>query len=470
MSRVVYLVQPLNRSRPISNMGITPPLTCAPTADSAQTSFIRRAAALGCVALAVFASGVFDKSFEDEYAYINQSFYTDLFFDGDLNDALWLDRLAYDLQPLPKYLIGMALEAANLKMPRPADASKWYDDYHAFGRRSTLTVARIPFLPLGAIGCAAIFACGALVKDRRAGTMAALFLMADPVYRLHAHRAMSDVPCEAFTVVSLGFYLWFCRRIWLGRGVLAAVVLPALAGVFAGLSLLCKFTGFLGLIVVTAWSAGAWLLPGLSLPRKTGLAAAALATIAVALALAVVLNPFLTARPAPPLANPESRELVNQSIAQRFVFQVEHRARTSDAQRENMSHNALYTLPEKAEVFLVQGFGRFSPFGPSKSDSTIRSDPRQDWGLILWAPLVFYGVFEAFRLGRAQLQTGQPPAALTLLVWALLSWLVVVTYLPMAWDRYLLPIQSANMLLAALAVSALWDRLSRRFRGAGARA
>jgi 4-amino-4-deoxy-L-arabinose transferase-like glycosyltransferase len=449
-------------------MGITPPLSCARTEDSSQTSLAWRAAALFVLAAAVFASGILDASFADEYAYINQSFYTDLFLDGRTSDALWLDRLAYDLQPVPKYLIGLALEAANLKMPTPADGSKWYDNYHAFGMRSTLTVARIPFIVLGAIGCAAILACGALLKDRRAGTVAALLLVADPLYRLHAHRAMSDVPCEVFTLVSLGLYLWFCRRLWLGRVGLAAVVVPALAGAFAGLALLCKFTAFLGLMVVAAWSAGSWLVPGLSVSRKACLAGGALAAILVALALAVLLNPFLTARPAPPLANPEARELLNRSIAQRFLFQVDHRTRTSDAQRENMPHNALFTLPEKVEVFLVQGFGRFSPFGPSKSDSTIRSDPRQDWGLILWAPLVLYGIFEAFRLGRAQLQTGQLPAGLALLVWALMSWLVVVAYLPMAWDRYLLPIQSANMLLAALAACSLWDRLSRRFRGTGA--
>jgi hypothetical protein len=51
-----------------------------------------------------------------------------------------------------------------------------------------------------------------------------------------------------------------------------------------------------------------------------------------------------------------------------------------------------------------------------------------------------------------------------------LSWIVVALYLPMAWDRYLLPIQSANALAGALAVTAIWDRLARRRSDAGPRA
>jgi hypothetical protein len=425
--------------------------------------------ALVGVALAVFACGLSDESFADEYAYITQSFYADLLLAGRIDDPLWLDLWAYDLQPLPKYLIGWALRSASLAMPSAVDAWKWYDNYHRFGNATTLKVARLPFIAAGALGCVALYALGTLVKNRRAGAIAAALIVVNPLYRLHAHRAMSDVPCEAFMLVALALGLWVGRRIWRGRYGTAAIVIPALAGLAAGLALLCKFSGFLGLLVIAAWSAGAWLAP-LSSSRKLALAGTTLVTIALALVSTVAFNPFLTARPAGPLPQPEAPRLAAMSTPERFLFQVEHRKRTSDAQRRNMSHNALYSLPEKAEVFCMQGFGRFSPFGPSKSDSTVRRDARQDWGVILWAPLIVFGLFEAVRLGRTQLQSGEAPTGAALFVWVALSWIVVLLYLPMAWDRYLLPIQSGNALAGALAASAIWDRLARRDPAAGTRA
>ena len=100
--------------------------------------------------------------FEDEYAYITQSYYADLFFTGQFNHKLWLDAPAIDLQPLPKYLIGLAFRLAHLPMPGRADAWKWYDDYHSFGGKPTLVAARLTVIPLGALGCLALFACGVI--------------------------------------------------------------------------------------------------------------------------------------------------------------------------------------------------------------------------------------------------------------------------------------------------------------------
>ena len=63
-----------------------------------------------------------------------------------------------------------------------------------------------------------------------AGALAAIALMFNPLYRLHAHRAMSDVPSEAFTLVALALFLWWWQRVWCGRYGLATVAAPLLAG------------------------------------------------------------------------------------------------------------------------------------------------------------------------------------------------------------------------------------------------
>ena len=75
-------------------------------------------------------------------------------------------------------------------------------------------------------------------------------------------------------------------------------------------------------------------------------------------------------------------------------------------------------------------------------------------------PLVFFGLVASIRLGLRQYRAGQPPTALALVVWAIVAWAVVTVYLPMAWDRYLLPIQSGNACSAAVAVAAIWQRIA----------
>jgi hypothetical protein len=55
-----------------------------------------------------------------------------------------------------------------------------------------------------------------------------------------------------------------------------------------------------------------------------------------------------------------------------------------------------------------------------------------------------------------------PPSAFGLLIWVAVAWAVVAAYLPMAWDRYLLPIQAPNALLAAVGIHGLWGRRRRK--------
>ncbi len=468
----MYFMQSLNRSALLPDTGMTLSLNRARPVDSMRPFIPRawQAALIFGAALAMFASGIHAKWFEDEYAYISQSFYADLFFAGSFHDPLWIEEPAADLQPLPKYLIGLAFRLAHLPMPGYANAWNWYDHYGRFGGTEALTVARLTVIPLGALGCLALFASGLVVKDARTATLAAVLLMINPLYSLMAHRSMADVPYEAFMLSSLAVGLLLWSRIW-SRGIRAGVlVLPCVAGFLAGLSLLCKLNGFLGLAIVSAWCVITWFAPGLSVARKTAITLATIVTIALALAVAVELNPYLTAQPGRALTK-QARPLLTMNVWQRFQHQVKLRLATSNFQKTNFNHDALVDLPEKARVILMQGFGRFGPFGPRNSNSRERFEFPQDWGMFLWLPLVLFGLRESVRLGLEQLRSGQPPAALAVVVWAVCAWVVVTFYLPMAWDRYQLPIQSGNALLAAVGISAVWDRLVRsaRSRLAGGR-
>jgi 4-amino-4-deoxy-L-arabinose transferase-like glycosyltransferase len=417
-----------------------------------------QALALGCVALAVYARSIHADPFEDEYAYITQSYYADHLFAGAVDDPAWLDLFAYDVQPLPKYLIGLSLRSANLPMPGPQAAREWYRNYAHFGSTATLVAARLPILFLGALGCIAIFGCGTLVKDSRLGAIAAVLYMINPLYSLHAHRAMSDVPCESFVSISLGLALLAWKSAWSPRPAALCIVISGLAGLAAGLALQCKFNAFLALMIVAAWTGLGLFAPGLRLGRRLLVVAGSITTLAAALLVFVTLNPYLTAHPRG-FISPAAREILHKSPWQRFLFQVRHRVKLSEDQQKTFPKYALHTLAERTIVVGVQGFGRFGPLGPSVSDSTVRFDLKQDFGVLLWVPLVLIGVVESAGLGRSQWRAQTAPTGIALLVWAALAWLVVIVYLPMAWDRYLLPIQGVNALLAALGPSMIWDRL-----------
>ncbi len=421
-------------------------------------SWTWKALALGCASLAVYGSSIHAKSFEDEYAYITQSYYADHFFKGERDHPAWLDFFAYDLQPLPKYLIGLSLHCANQPMPGPRDARNWYKKYARFGTPATLTAARWPSLMLGSLGCMALFGCGTLVKDSRLGTIAAILFMVNPLYRLHAHRAMSDVPCEALVTIALGLALLSWKWAWSDRPAYACILISSLSGVAAGLALQCKFNAFLALMIVAAWTLIGLVAPGLRARRKLLIASGSIMTLAAALAVSLTLNPYLTAQPRGSVS-PPARRILKENPWQRFLFQVRHRVELSQDQQRTFPHDALHTLAERSDVVAVQGFGRFGPLGPTLSDSTVRFDLNQDWGVLFWVPLVLIGLVELIALGRSQWRAAAPPTGGALLAWAALAWLVVTVYLPMAWDRYLLPIQAVNALLAALGATMIWDRL-----------
>ena len=229
------------------------------------------AAAIFAAATALFAWDLHDPSFVDEYAYISQSYYADLMLDGRTDDRAWLEFPAYDLAPLPKYLIGVALRAGGYGRPGPAAARLWYGDTRASSaRQRILTAARAPSVVLGALGCVAIFGLAMLVRDARVGLAAAFLLAVNPLYRLHAHRAMSEASCETFMYLAIVIAAWCWSRTFGPRdGVkpwLALVLIGA--GVAAGLSVLSKFNGLLALMTMAGWVVLGWSLPGRSRAGK----------------------------------------------------------------------------------------------------------------------------------------------------------------------------------------------------------
>ncbi len=413
-------------------------------------------------ALVVFGWGLTDGPFVDEYAYITQCYYADLFFASDRDDPAWLDEPpAIDLQPIPKYLVGASFRVAHLRMPRRSDAFRWYDNPHTrFGPPRALAIARLSIVPLGVAGVLALFGCGLAIGGRWTATLAGLLLVANPLYRLHAHRAMSDVPCEAFLIGSMGLALVGLSRLGAARGLRSGLLLLALAGVAAGLAIDSKLNGLLGPIVIACWSGLLMIAPGSGWRMRTSIVAGGATAVAMMLLTMVFFNPTYTCHPRVPTTQPEFVERIQEPPWARFRRMVQFRLSTAEGQRKmaKFDRDVVRGPADKTAVFAVQGFGRFGPLGPSHSNSEVRYDVGQDWGLIVWWPIVILGIVRTARIGRRQIREGQAPTAWALLVWASIAWLVVAAYLPLAWDRYFLPIQAPNALLGAVALMGLLER------------
>jgi 4-amino-4-deoxy-L-arabinose transferase-like glycosyltransferase len=417
---------------------------------------------VGALAVGLLAVGLFayrldaEPSFADEWAYVSQAYFGPLWWEGSWDDPSWLEYPGIDLPPLPKYLIAGMLRLGGHPMPDRLDAYAWYDNTAStFGGMELLVWARGPMVLLGAIGCMAAVAIGSIAFGPRAGILAGLLLAIDPLYRMHARRAMSDVPTEAFTLLTLAVGLWAWRELVGGRRVSSGSLAMILGGgLFAGLAALSKLSGGLATMTLVSWAGLAVLLPGLPARRKLAILGSVAGAGLVAFGTFILGNPVLLADPEIPKGAPEGYvSVAEQGLIGRTIAVLEHRSGVSDAGREDPRFRAQgYALDDpgsKFAVVAVQGFGRFGPLGPRSTDSLVRFDWKQDWGALLWGPLVLSGVVWSVVLGFRQRSSGQPPTSWAVLVQFLVALATVTAFIPLAWDRYLLPIQSGAAILAS---------------------
>ena len=286
-------------------------------------------------------------------------------------------------------------------------------------------------------------------------SIAAFLLAVNPLFRLHSHRAMSEVSCEAFLLLALALGLWYWKALLSRPPRTVFMVTMLLAGFSTGFSLLAKFNGALVFFALAGWT-----LLGLVLCRADGVRQLALCLgLAIATLTAVgtfvMFNPFMTAHPAG-LQPIRTQVLSDMSLGERFRFLVDHRREVSREQQQMFPHNAVLTVPERARVVAVQGFGRFGPLGPRESDSIVRYDWSQDWGADRLAATGFRRPGLVDPPGKAPAQhrvnRQQPGHWSSGRACPSPSW---SAYLPMAWDRYELPIQAPAALLAALPLASI---------------
>lgn len=411
-----------------------------------------------------------EPDFADEWAYYAQAFYGPLWWSGRWNDRAWLEYGGLDLPPLPKYAAAAMLTTNGIPLPPRGAASAWYwgDINNKFGTKRDLTSTRWPSVAMGALGLGALFVIGAMVGGRWVGLLAAGLLAANPLYAMLARRAMSDVPTEAFTLIAEAVAMRAWIGLMKGKRPWGWALLMTAAGVPVGLAISSKLSGGMGALVIGGWLAMGFGMKGVSAGRKALLVGSSVAAGAIAFGVMLGTNPTLTANPPLPRdASVELHELVSQGPVDRAKALVKFRSEVSKSQQSmpKFQEYALETIAEKVPVVVVQGFGRFGPLGPRRSDSTKRFDWGQDWGGLLWGPLVMVGLVGVGR-GAFREEGNREMAGRAMMAMAMVTMTVVVIMIPLAWDRYLLSMQPVAAVFGAVAVAwgARWGMLRWRTR------
>ena len=447
--------------------------------------------------------------FPDETALLGQSYYFEL-YRGNAppgggsawNHVDWIRYPAYDHPPLVKYLVALALKIGG--KPVPQDTSRimaWYGGDWSEPDRSTLYWLRVPIVACGVMACLMVYFIGVRIRSRFVGLSAACLVAFSPLFYTLSRRALFDVPAEAFVLASVALMLWVWPRLVSSGTHLGTWVWFILAGGLLGAcAMLSKLNGALALALLAAnlflavsvavlqrWTGnlGKGVANEGDNPRQTHaasrnppsaiaisnlvLAPGALAGVfVVALLAMLLLNPYLTATPplgALPSGEYQTREVRDLGLLARlrYLFRFRFDWSRQALEDEQFQSHWLPDFSSRVRAVFWEGFGRYSPFGKRRPDwyAGMR-DPAtgeelehllpRTWGALIWFPLCAVGFLWLLRDGGSELASGRPPLHWGVALYMAVVVAAVTVTVPLAWDRYFLPLVPAGCLAAVYGV------------------
>lgn len=386
-----------------------------------------------CLGLTFWVNLAGEPHFVDESAYVSQAYFGDLFLTRDTSSTLWFEYPGFDLPPLTKYLVWSGLVAGGDARPGPAAMRAWYAN--TASRFETPDSLRHARNPIALCGLVTVIATGLVARRWRgnvAAILAMLLLTIHPLFRTHARRAMADVPTEMGVILAVLAFLPLVngQKPWLRRTIMA--------GLATGLAASSKLNGLLAGIVFLAWA-----IVELKRGNVKCLGRLLVAGV-IGAGLFIWLNPFLYGTPGG-LGAANTKIFAEMGLVDRLKYMLDHRISVSAAGQKTFPHDALPTLADKAKAIVIQGFGRFSPFGPRPDDSRTRYQWRQDWPALVWLPWVLAGAW----LALFKQEVNEQKIGRLIFIYWLVSLVVVGAFLPLAWNRYFLPLAVPSILLAA---------------------
>jgi hypothetical protein len=299
-----------------------------------------------------------------------------------------------------------------------------------------LAAARRGVLATALLAAALLWWAAREVAGEAAAALALAGWILHPALADHSVRAMIDVPALAGVLLGLAGAVAVACRDELSRTAAVAIGLSALGFGLAVATKLNALAPWAGALL----AALAWVAVSGRLPRRRRLAAVwALALVVVPPAISFASNPFLWTRTWEPIHGQPNRPAVLLSLAG-TVARLQH--------------------PDRLESL------------PGRLAATARFLTGRDLGAAgriggaLGGVLALVGVAAAARALRAR-GAGEPRArgALAFAAISGVTWAATVAWLPLPWDRYLLPLLPAYLVAAAsgaVAVARAATALARR--------
>jgi hypothetical protein len=354
--------------------------------------------------------------------------------------------------PLGKYLFGAALyfngQLEGAYQPPPANAGEGFDwDVASQERppRPVLQAARRPVLLLGALAATVLFyLVEAIAQSTATALSASLFFVLQPLVIRDSGRAMLDMPALFFGLLALLLFVYLLLKLE-QRQFKQALLLSIATGFALGLAVSTKLSAVLTLVVLTSWSllalwrrlvlwsgvAGTDPGHGATGPERSGRLASPAITFLLILLMATItfmaLNPLLYSQP---LAGLQAIVGLAAEVQQ---YQVPPQQR-------------LDTLVERLLGVYRVGF--------------VHSGPISYWLRLPFvdAVLVLTGVgFCVYRAGVSNGSLNQRMRATMLLLWAGITVVGIIYWVPYFWLRWYLPLAPIWAVMEALGVVGLYS-------------
>ena len=370
---------------------------------------------------------------------------------------------------LPKYLIGLAWHLAGFTVDDLNDQWLWgagWDWNVANGHKpadALLFAARWPSALLTALSVALLFALALLWGGRRMAYPASFLLAVHPVVLLNGRRAMMEGSLLFFSLLTMLLAAWLGRRLVRASRLSQRDVAEMLAlGGAAGLTMASKHSGLVP--VLAAYMALAILGFGRSRVRGWRVAVWGLCSVLLAGGVFLALNPAWWSDPVG--RGPEVLQLREALVADQVAAFPE----------------AVYRdVPERLGGLVAQlstappAYYEVSDWAAYIADA-IQAYQASPWTGILYGinaltTLVGAGVFLLALVGTARLirqVRTLHPVALVIGLWALLTVLMIVAAVPLAWQRYYMPLYPIEALLAGAGIARLGRAVTVRRRPAPA--